>query len=47
MFEGVQPWIEMLTHIIEKTIFKLGNVMVDVDWWNVINSKGMSNVQDL
>ena len=38
MFEGVQPWTEMVAYFIEKNGIKLGNMKVEANWWNVINS---------
>ena len=44
MFEGVQPWIEMVTYFIEKTGINLGNITVEANLWNVINSERDVNV---
>ena len=38
MFEGVQPWIEMVAYFTKKNEIKLGNMKVEANWWNVINS---------
>ena len=38
MFEGVQPWTKMVAYFIEKNGIKLGNMKVEANWWNVINS---------
>ena len=38
MFEGLQPWTEMVAYFIEKNIIKFGNKNVEANWWNVINS---------
>ena len=37
MFEGVQPWLEIMTYFIQKTGITLGNMKVEANWWNVIN----------
>ena len=37
MFEGVQPWAKMVAYFIQKTRIKLGNMMVEANWWNVDN----------
>ena len=47
MFEGVQPWTEMVAYFIEKNGIKLGNMKVEANWCNVINSNRVSNVQGL
>ena len=38
MFEGVQPWTEILAYYIEKNGIKLGSMKVEANWWNVISS---------
>ena len=38
MFEDVQPWTEMVAYFIENNGIKLGNMKVEANWWNVINS---------
>ena len=38
MFEGLQPWTEMVAKFIEKNTIKLGKMKVKANWWNVINS---------
>ena len=39
MFEGVQPWIEMVAYFIEKNGIKVGKMKVEANWWNVIKSE--------
>ena len=39
MFEGVQHWTEMVAYFLKKTGIKLGNMTIDVKWWNIINSE--------
>ena len=38
MFEGVQLRTEMMAYFIEKNGNKHGNMKVESNWWNVINS---------
>ena len=38
MFECVQPWTKMVVYFIENNIIKLGNMKVEANRWNVINS---------
>ena len=39
MFEGVKTWIDIVIYFIEKTRIKLGNMKVEANWWNVLNSE--------
>ncbi len=39
MFEGSQPWTEMMAFFIRKLGIKFGNMQVEMNWWNVVNSQ--------
>ena len=39
MFEGVHPWTKMVAYFIEKTRIMIGNMTIDINWWNVVNSE--------
>ena len=39
MFEGSQPWTEMMSFFIRKLGIKFGNMHVEMNWWNVVNSQ--------
>ena len=39
MFEGLQPWRDMVAYSIEKMGIQLGNTTVETNWWNVIKSE--------